>query len=177
MTTRRRFKLFSRLDSTNDYDSQESPITRIATEINLSYYNNKSPTLPLNDDKTLSIILDILTKKSRSSNELLILQCMLESFDSFIHSLKCEETFKDILTNIALVLTYEESLGNTLLFRFGDTGDKFYIILKGSVSVMIPKEYTVLFDYVSYVKYLVYLFYIKEKELLLNVILTNRDGI
>jgi len=36
------------------------------------------------------------------------------------------------------VLYLENFIGNTKVFDYGDVGDKFYIILKGSVRVEIP---------------------------------------
>ena len=35
-------------------------------------------------------------------------------------------------------LKYEKFGKESLIFNYGDTGDKFYIILKGKVSVLIP---------------------------------------
>ena len=173
MTTRRKYKLYSHFETSDD--SLEVAITRIASDISFSHSTRKTPILSINDPTILSIILYILNKKTRSKNELLILQCMLESFDSFIQGLKYADSYKDILINISLVLTYEESLGNSLLFRFGESGDKFYIILKGKVSILLPKEFTASLDYFSYIKYLTYLFYIKEKELLINILISNME--
>ena len=173
MTTRCKYKLYNHFETSND--SMETVISRIASDISFLLSTRKTPVLSINDPSILSMILYILNKKTRSSNELLILQCMLESFDSFIQSLKYAESYKEILMNISLVLAYEEFNNNSLLFRFGESGDKFYIILKGKVSILLPKEFTASLDYFSYIKYLTYLFYIKEKELLINLILYNME--
>ena len=38
---------------------------------------------------------------------------------------------------IALALSLEEFQANQVVFRHKDVGEKFYIVLKGSVSVMV----------------------------------------
>ena len=37
------------------------------------------------------------------------------------------------------IIKFESILKTKNVFRYGDYGDKFYIILKGSVSVHVPK--------------------------------------
>jgi CRP-like cAMP-binding protein len=44
------------------------------------------------------------------------------------------------LTEVAKVLTYEHFKKGTNVFDWGSFGDKFYIILRGKVSVMVPQE-------------------------------------
>jgi hypothetical protein len=44
------------------------------------------------------------------------------------------------LTEVAKALTYEHLKKGTNVFDWGSFGDKFYIILRGKVSVMVPQE-------------------------------------
>lgn len=43
------------------------------------------------------------------------------------------------LQQIALAMTVEEFNEGDIVFKHDDTGDKFYIILEGSVGVLIPE--------------------------------------
>ena len=61
-----------------------------------------------------------------------------------------------------------------MLFRRGDEGDKFYIILKGSVSILIPKSIDVAMSEYEYVYYLLQLKLNNEFSLLKKVVSLNK---
>ena len=63
----------------------------------------------------------------------------LPDFYQIIKKQYCDKT-KEILKKIASVMNFETQKANKLLFRPGDEGRKFYIILNGSVDVLIPKQ-------------------------------------
>ncbi len=44
------------------------------------------------------------------------------------------------LTEVAKVLNYENFKKGSNVFEWGSFGDKFYIILRGRVSVLVPQE-------------------------------------
>ena len=44
------------------------------------------------------------------------------------------------MTEVAKALTYEHFKKGTNVFDWGSFGDKFYIILRGKVSVLVPQE-------------------------------------
>lgn len=44
------------------------------------------------------------------------------------------------MTEVAKVLNYENFKKGSNVFEWGSFGDKFYIILRGRVSVLVPQE-------------------------------------
>lgn len=79
----------------------------------------------------------ILRKKNKSASD-------IETLDSKFSNLKFFADFKEKIdeesfAKLLRCLSYEKMGGHQLLFRKGDVGDKLYIILKGTVAVMINK--------------------------------------
>ena len=62
-----------------------------------------------------------------------------------------------------------------MLIRFGDRGDKFYIIIRGSVSIIIPKEINVKMSEIEYLNYLILLRINNELDLLSKVLVKNKN--
>ena len=60
----------------------------------------------------------------------------------------------DILTSISNNLRYENSQKDTILFKYGDKAQKFYLILKGKIAVMLPREVIVCLTEEEYFIYL-----------------------
>ena len=54
--------------------------------------------------------------------------------------IKKEEDREDLIDEILGIITFETISEGKRVFRFGDYGDKFYIILKGTVSVHVPTK-------------------------------------
>ena len=64
----------------------------------------------------------------------------LRNLKNFVHILsgENEDKFELILYQIASHLIYEKYNENELICKYGDIGDKFYIILKGKVAFLVP---------------------------------------
>lgn len=52
--------------------------------------------------------------------------------------MKKEEDRQDLIDEICGIIKFEEFTQGKRVFRFGDYGDKFYIICRGTVSVHVP---------------------------------------
>lgn len=83
----------------------------------------------------LEKIKDILIRdqNSRKSDDIKLLSSIISSI-KFFDSLK---NYKLILRECSMYLTYEFIPKNRWVFKEGDFGDKFYILVKGEVSVQI----------------------------------------
>ena len=44
------------------------------------------------------------------------------------------------LKQISIKMNYEYYVKNTVIFKYGEKGNKFYIILKGKIGFLIPKK-------------------------------------
>ena len=125
---------------------------------------------------TLSIIMYLLSKNTRTERDIFILNRCLQSQKYFIDLLKLEgENFNDeeLLTKINYSLKCNIIEENTFLFKVGNIGNKFYIILKGNVSVLVPKMITLKMKEEQYIHYLQLLYSCNEQYLLDKTIKYN----
>ncbi len=75
---------------------------------------------------------------------------------------------------ISIHLRHEFIPKNNLVCRFGEKGEKFYIILKGKVVFIIPKPYKCYLNLEEYILYLMQLRKNNEFELIENLLVQNR---
>ncbi len=85
-------------------------------------------------------------------------------------TINIEQGLDHLLFSISNSLRCEKKQGNTVVFRYGDKGNKCYLLLIGSVSILLPKENQVKCSFLVYFKHLMLLNLINEKELLRNTI-------
>lgn len=85
------------------------------------------------------MIVEILKKTSQTRNkyDLILLKKSLESV-KFLQKIK-EEISDEVLDNLHLKLKYEFVPKRKTVFNLGETGKKFYIILKGAVFILLKK--------------------------------------
>ena len=127
------------------------------------------------NEKTYEAIYYILSKSTRQNYELLIIKIYLQTLQKFMSTINIEQGLDHLLFSISNSLRCEKKQGNTVVFRYGDKGNKCYILLIGSVSILLPKENQIKCSYLVYFKHLMLLNLINEKELLRNTISINRN--
>lgn len=90
------------------------------------------------DEIAHSDVVHILKKKNKSPKDIEVLDKRFEKIKFFAEfRSKIEpESFQKLLKS----LSYEKVSMNQLVFRKGETGDKFYIILKGSIAVILQNK-------------------------------------
>ena len=77
------------------------------------------------------------TSQTRNKNDIILLKKSLESV-KFLQTIK-EEISDEVLDNLHLKLKYEFVPRRKTVFNLGETGKKFYIILKGAVYILLKK--------------------------------------
>ena len=82
---------------------------------------------------------------------------------------------EQILYNLALKLKYEFIEKNKIVYLHGNEPDKFYIILKGEVDIIIPNEMEVMMSEYEYYYYILRLYKFQEHSLLDKVLSKNYD--
>ena len=111
-----------------------------------------------------------MKKNNRSSNQNHIILDYIFLFSNFsgkFSSFQSNELNHHInLYNLALSLKYEFYENKNIIIKYGDSGDKFYLLLKGSVDIVVPKWHSVLLSEEEYMYYLCKLKYYNENELL-----------
>ena len=114
----------------------------------------------------------ILSLKLRTPNMLTILREFLSNM-KFLSVSTDAENRKKLLYSLSFCLKMEKKPQGTIIFRYGNKGTRFYIVLGGEVSVLILRETTVEMTFLNYVRYLFLLKVLKEDELAKKIISAN----
>ena len=123
-------------------------------------------------ENNYEIIQFILNKKKRTNEELIIIKTLLSTMKSLSLMININEPEK-ILFSLSTYLRLESKPRDSILFRFGDKGTKFYILLSGRVSILILKETRVEMSFKRYFLHLFLLKMMKEKEMVKKTIMAN----
>jgi CRP-like cAMP-binding protein len=124
-------------------------------------------------------MLDIMKKEYRSDDDNKKIICYLRNMNEFLEILKKQsENSKESLINVADAIRGLCLPAYQPLFRYGEKGNAFYIIFKGSVNVIIPNQKEYILSKEEYLEYLALLSHYGETEVLkkclnLNKFVTN----
>ena len=127
--------------------------------------------------ETLSIIKMILLKLEKDETDIFILTKYLKQLKNFM-SLILQGQKEDfdptpLLQKISNDLECEEYQKNTFMMKVGDIGKKFYVILTGSVSVVVPKNISIQMNRRQYIEHLKMLYKYDERNLLERTFYNN----
>ena len=78
-----------------------------------------------------------------------------------------------ILCSLSTELKYEYLDANKIIYKHGDTPDKYYILLKGEVDIIVPNEIEVMMSEFEYYNYILRLYKYQEISLLKKVLNKN----
>ena len=78
-----------------------------------------------------------------------------------------------ILCSLSTELKYEYLEANKIIYKHGDIPDKYYILLKGEVDIIVPNEIEVMMSEYEYYNYILRLFKYQEHSLLKKVLNKN----
>ena len=120
----------------------------------------------------INLIQYIINKSRRTDDDLFILKCFLKNMD-FLSFLNIKGRNDKLLLSLSKYLKMESKPKNTILFRYGNKGTKFYIVFSGQLSVLILKEMKVNISYTRYFIHLLILKILKEDGLLYKIISSN----
>jgi len=98
----------------------------------------------------------------------------LKQFCKILRKYYQENTEEQIL-RITNKLNYIYYPKNRLIFQFGDIGKTFFIILKGSIDILVPKQKIELLSIFEYYRYLAILIGYNEKELFIQTLNSNAE--
>ena len=129
--------------------------------------------------ETFTIIKMILTKYQKDKNDVYILSHYLKTLKNFMNSIlqgqQEDFDYMPLLNKISLDLKSEKKKKNTFMMRVGDIGKKFYVIISGSVSILVPKVMNVFMTKQQYVLHLELLNSLDEKYLLEKTFKNNES--
>ena len=150
--------------------------SNIQNIFNISSLSNQEQQPSSNCSNIFNILLYIFNKPKRNPNDIFLLQHYLTTFPTFTKNfnLKLNSEQSDLLRKIAQSIQCEPHLSNSIIFLNGEPGDKFYIILSGVVSVLVPVEYHTMLTEKEYIDHIHSLFSYKEYDLVMKTIKSNR---
>ena len=159
----------------NNINDFEEEIIKFYNKLKLNQNNKLILSSLLSNSLTFSLIIYILSKQKKSSNDLYILTSFLKEKKNLISLLSKERTkFENILNKISINLKNFFENQNNFIFKVGEKGNLFYIILKGKVSVLVPKQLKIKMTYYNYINHLIILHNYDEKYLLEQTIKLNQ---
>ena len=139
-----------------------------------SGYSNEE-ILPHNEEN-FKIIFYIMTKMLKTDNEIFLIKLYLQNLEKFIAIFhESSIPLKNLLEKIANEMLLESINENSMICKTGDKGDKVYLLLKGSVSVLLQKEIIVSISKIDFICYLVKLHLFQENELISRILMINRE--
>jgi CRP-like cAMP-binding protein len=137
-------------------------------------YANFDPTF--SDEKSLDVLIDILKKENRTGLDINIIYIYLKQLTEFMNKLQASDSNQDeLIYKISLALKHQHVDENRLIFKYGDRGDCFYILLKGKIDILKPTEHKIMMSEEEYIRYILKLKKNDEIELVNAVMNLNRN--
>ena len=87
-----------------------------------------------------------------------------------------DDEFYELLNNVSAYMLYHYFPANRVLMRFGDEGEKFYILLNGTVNIIVTRKKTVNISLNEYFRYIALLIIYKEQQILKQVVKENKNS-
>ena len=140
---------------------------------------HKNFLLQKNNPSPVDLCLSALNTlpKQRDNESLQFIISYLKSLSSFMNIISKEKNLKiseNLIEQISIHLRHEFIPKNNLVCRFGERGEKFYIILKGKITFLVPKPTKCYLNLEEYIVYLMQLRKNNEFELIDNLLVQNR---
>ena len=126
-------------------------------------------------ENNYEIIQIILSKKKRSNDDLNIIKTFLSTMKYLSSMIKILDIDK-ILFSLSIYLKMEKKSKDSILFRFGNKGTKFYILLSGQVTILILKETFVKICFMKFLMHLIMLKILGEDEMVKKIIIANHQN-
>ena len=128
----------------------------------------------MNEEDEFNLFLSIIEKQSKKLNEIHFVMEYLCKFKELINLLKSHTSnYQDFLYFLSIKMKIQNKLSKNIVFRYGDKTDKFYIILKGCVSILLPEESKIEMNEQEYFLYLMTLRKYNEFELIHQLLNKN----
>lgn len=120
-----------------------------------TFYLNKNEANKIDNEDLVNHVIDLLNNSKRTLHEISLLKNFFRSLPIFADLInKSNVNFDGLLESIINCLKHENHEKNKILFKYGETGEKYYIILKGKVKVVIPVQIKRKMKISEYSKYL-----------------------
>ena len=158
-----------KLVKTKDYNDDVFLANSLFEKANDNYINGRKV-------KLVELVYHILKKNQKNENEVLLLKLYFIKMEKLISLLvPLKINISDMLAKLVCQIKCEKRNKNTILFKAGDTGEKLYMLLKGTVGILIKKEKIIECTPLEFIKYLILLHLYQEEALLYESIIRNKN--
>ncbi len=141
-------------------------------------FNTITKTSFSNEETNLECVIENLSKENRTSKECQSIMKFLEGTE-LVKKFKLDRMEENhlikLLYFVSMCAEYEFLKKDDFLFRQGDPGDKFFIILKGEIRVLKHKEKLIRLTGEEYLKKVIAYYNNSEKDLLEKTLKANKD--
>ena len=127
-------------------------------------------------EDNFKLVCDIYQKYIKSKLELEVLNFYLKSLANFISLIHSDEPMSQLdrtLNTVNRYLRVKIYYKNNILFRIGDIGTKYYILLSGKAYNLVPRKYTKTMTFDQYRNHLKILYIFGEDYLLEKTLHSN----
>ncbi len=127
-------------------------------------------------EDNFKLVCDIYQKYIKSKLELEVLNFYLKSLANFISLIHSDEPMSQLdrtLNTVNRYLRLKMYYKNNILFRIGDIGTKYYILLSGKAYNLVPRKYTKTMTFDQYRNHLKILYIFGEDYLLEKTLHSN----
>ena len=152
-----------------NYKIYEEKLKKFVEEIKTNKIKYNALKIVFEYEDNFKLVLDIYKKHKKSKLELEILSLFLKSLVNFISLIHSNEPISqldvtlDTVNRYLKVKTFEK---NQIVYRIGDFGAKYYIILKGKAYTLVPRKFVKSMTFDEYRNHLILLYIFGEDYLL-----------
>ena len=147
-------------------------------DINDYYLQSNLEEVNMNRKQLLEIVLWCLVKPQKIQLDYKLIFYYLFFMKEFTKLLKkqAKTNTNDLIYLVATHLEYINIPQDKIMCKYGDRGNKAYIVLNGNIDILIPQKKSVYLDIENYYLYIATLIKYKEFTLLINVLKDNSEN-
>ena len=163
-------------DNISNYKIYEEKLKNFLEAIKMNKIKYNSLKLLFEYEDNFRLVYDIYQKNIKTSLDYEILNLFLKSLGNFISLIHANESMEEldkILSTVNRYLKVKLFNKNIILYKAGDIGKKYYILLKGKAYTLVPKKQTKSMTFDEYKNHLKMLYILGEDYLLEKTMYNN----
>ena len=164
------------LENNANYKIYEEKLKNFVDEIKTNKIKYNALKMVFEYEDNFKLVLDIYKKPKKSLLELELLGFFLKSLTNFISLIHLDEPISQLdrtLNTVNRYLKVKTYNINKILFRIGDIGTNYYVLLKGKAYTLVPRKITKSMTFDEYRNHLKILYIMGEDYLLEKTMHSN----
>lgn len=156
----------------------ETEIAHFASTLDAPTFAMEQKISQIPSERLLELMSYIMNKPIRNESDLIVIRYYLSKIPTLTTALSLKKNGtepNEILHQLAVFIQGECFKKNRIICMNGEVGDKFYLVFKGKVSVLVPSPHFEDLTPIEYINHLYNLRRLREYDLLMRTIDSNRD--